>query len=185
MLPCPLRLLQHDVSGAHALFHLRFALPADMPPGIYRLRLDFGVQTRKRRFSLCENSAFAGKSRDKEYASCAYSPPVPVSGRDVRGREVDASRIKPRVYAVLLARYNSNGSRGVVAREDENHFALSNRNIIPDETVLPLRNPQGKPRRLQSGASISGRLHRPQPQHPLGLHVRNPLRAGDRAVREP
>lgn len=141
----PLASLQHDVSGAHALFHLRFALPADMPPGIYRLRLDFGVQTRKRRFSLCENSAFAGKSRDKEYGSCAYSPPVPVSGRDVRGREVDASRIKPRVYAVLLARYNSNGSRGVVAREDENHFALSNRNIIPDETVLPLRNPQGKP----------------------------------------
>jgi len=137
--------LQRDVSGMRALFHLRFSLPPDTPPGIYRLRCDFGVQVKHRRFSLCENSPFAGRSRDKEYSSCAYSPPFPVSGRDLRGIKVDASSVRPRIYALLLAKYNSNGSRGVVAREDADHFALSNRNIIPDETVLPLYNPQGKP----------------------------------------
>jgi hypothetical protein len=141
----PLASLRQDASGARALFHMRFGLPADMPPGIYRLRCDFGVQARRRRFSLCEGSAFAGKSRDREYSSCAYSPPVAVSGKDERGRQVDAATIRPRVYAILLGRYNSNGSRGVVALEDAGHFALSNRNIIPDETVLPLYNPQGKP----------------------------------------
>jgi len=93
---------------------------------------------KRRRLSLCENSPFAGRSRDKEYASCAYSPPFPISGRDSKGNRVDASNVRPRIYAVLLARYNSNGSRGVVAREDADHFALSNRNIIPDDTVLPL-----------------------------------------------
>lgn len=139
----PAASLSHDASGTHALFHLRITLPADIPPGIYRLRCDFGIQARRRRFSLCEGSPFAGRSRDREYTSCAYSPPIPVSGRDVAGSAVDASRIQPSIYAVLLARYNSNGSRGVVAIEDASGFALSNRNIIPDETVLPLFGERG------------------------------------------
>ncbi len=135
--------LKHDAAGTRALFHLRFLLPADTPPGIYRLRCDFGISAR-RRFSLCEGSPFAGRCREREYASGAFSPPIHVNGRDIRGIEVDASRLTPRIYAVLLAQYNSNGSRGVVAREDAGRFALSNRNIIPDETVLPLLNQQGK-----------------------------------------
>jgi len=141
----PVASLQQDSAGAYALFRLSSGLPADMPPGIYRLRCDFGIQARRRRFSLCEGSPFAGRSRDREYLSCAFSPTIPVSGRDVRGNEVDAARLCLRIYAVLLAQYNSNGSRGVVALEDADHFALSNRNIIPDETVLPLYNQQGKP----------------------------------------
>ena len=140
----PVASLRHDANGARALFHLRFGLPAHMPPGIYRLRCDFGIQAR-RRFSLCEGSAFAGRSRDREYASCFYSPPIPLSGRDTKGGEINAATLRPRIYAILLAQYNSNGSRGVMAQEDTDHFALSNRNIIPDETVLPLHNPQGRP----------------------------------------
>ncbi len=136
--------LRHDDAGTHALFHLRFPLPGDIPPGIYRLRCDFGIQARRRRFSLCEDSPFAGRTREAEYTSLAYSPPIGCDGTDVGGKPVDASTIVPRIYAVLLAQYNSNGSRGVVAREDARGFALSNRNIIPDETVLPLYDQRGK-----------------------------------------
>jgi hypothetical protein len=39
---------------------------------------------------------------------------------------------------VLLGNYNSNGYSGVVAEEDKGRFALSPRNIIPDEVVLPM-----------------------------------------------
>ena len=166
--------LRHDVSGAHAVFHLRFALPADMPPGIYRLRCDFGVQP-ENGASAYARLGFRWQSRDGNTrpAPFAAGPGNRQGHQGQRGRCVTQ---KPRVYAVLLARYNSNGSRGVVAREDENHFALSNRNIIPDETVLPLLNPQGKPAAYSLEPQFRGRFHRPPPQHPLGLRVGRALR---------
>jgi len=44
----------------------------------------------------------------------------------------------------LLANYNSNGYYGVVADEDQQRFALSNRNIISDDVILPLYDGNGK-----------------------------------------
>ena len=68
---------------------------------------------------------------------------VQASGVHASGRLVDASAIQPRFPWVLLASYNSNGYRGVVADEDRGRFALSNRSIIPDEVILPLYNDAG------------------------------------------
>jgi hypothetical protein len=39
---------------------------------------------------------------------------------------------------VLLGAYNSNGYRGVIAEEDQKNFALSNRNLIQDDVILPM-----------------------------------------------
>lgn len=72
-----------------------------------------------------------------------YSPVFPASGPDTSGQEIDAESIRPRIPWVLLASYNSNGYRGVVAEEDRHHFALSDRNIIPDEVILPLYDERG------------------------------------------
>ncbi len=48
-----------------------------------------------------------------------YSPPIPASAKHVSGKMIDATTIKPRVPWVLLANYNSNGYRGVVAEQDQ------------------------------------------------------------------
>ncbi|HYB20907.1 MAG TPA: hypothetical protein VEH09_08250, partial [Thermodesulfobacteriota bacterium] len=75
--------------------------------------------------------------------SFLYSPPILCNGRNVNGQTVKAAKIKPRIYWVLLAQYNSNGYRGVIAEEDQLHFALSNRNIVQDQVILPLLNDRG------------------------------------------
>ena len=122
-------------------FEMGAELPADLPPGIYRIRLDYGVTYNKRYYSLngesfAKRPFFVGRPTE----SHLYSPPLRASGRHVSGRMVDGSTIKPRLPWVLLADYNSNGYRGVVAEEDKWRFALSGRNIIPDEVILPLYN---------------------------------------------
>ncbi|HEX9014914.1 MAG TPA: hypothetical protein VF960_02805, partial [Chloroflexota bacterium] len=117
---------------------LETTLPADTPPGIYRLRFDFGVISKKRNYSL-NAEGFAYRPQDpKANKSTFYSQPIPCSGTDVRGRQIDAAGLRRRVYWVLLSQYNSNGYFGTVADEDRGHFALSDRNIIPDEVILPL-----------------------------------------------
>jgi len=131
---------QHLVS-----FHIKTKLPQNLPPGIYRLRLDFGAALKKRLVSL-NGTAFARRGFVKEpNASECYSPPLPASGTRLDGRPVDATAIKPRVPWVLLEQYNSNGYRGVVAEEDKRRFALSGRNLIQDEVVLPLYSENSTP----------------------------------------
>jgi hypothetical protein len=121
------------------------ALPSGIPPGVYRLRLDFGVTVGKRYYSL-NGETFARRPffKNQPTESQMYSPPVRVSGTHVSGKYVDASLIQPRVPWTLLAAYNSNGYQGVVADEDQPHFALSNRFIIPDDVILPLYDVTGK-----------------------------------------
>ena len=111
-------------------------LPADLPPGLYRLRVDFGVKSGGRHLDL--NAAGFASKHAYDLATYLYTPIFPASGKDVSGAGVDAAQIQARVPWVLLADYNSNGYRGVVADEDRARFALSPRNIIPDEVVLPL-----------------------------------------------
>jgi len=110
-------------------------LPADLPPGLYRLRIDFGIKTDGRYLDL--NAAGFASKHAYDLASYMYTSVFPASGKDVSGADVDAAQIQARVPWVLLSDYNSNGYRGVVADEDKARFALSPRNIIPDEVVLP------------------------------------------------
>jgi len=138
----PVRDLQSTDSSRYAHFVLDIPLPADTPPGIYRLRFDFGVAAGRRTLSL-NGEGFGARPRYPEGKSMIYSPPIPCSGPDAMGRWVDAARIRRRVYWVLLGQYSSNGYSGVVADEDRGHFALSDRNIIPDEVILPLYDGNG------------------------------------------
>lgn len=120
-------------------------LPADLPPGLYRLRFDFGVKSKGRTLNL-NGYNFAARPFSQEIGTTtyAYSPCFPASGTHVSGRAVDAARIQARLPWTLLASYNSNGYQGVVADEDKGRFALSNRIIIPDEVVLPLYDSANK-----------------------------------------
>ncbi len=133
------------LSMQQADFSLHATLPVDLPPGIYRVRLDYGVVAKKRNYSLNgETFAYRPFFSGRPTESHVYSPPIPASGRHASGSEVDATTIEPRIPWTLLANYNSNGYKGVVADEDKPNFALSGRNIIPDEVVLPLYDDSNK-----------------------------------------
>ena len=123
----------------------RQMLPADMPPGIYRVRLDYGFTAGKRTYSL-NGETFARRPffKGEPTESQMYGPPVRAAGTLVSGKYSDASTIQPRLPWTLLAAYNSNGYQGVVADEDQGRFALSNRFIIPDDVILPLYDVTGK-----------------------------------------
>ena len=113
-----------------------FDLPADLPPGIYRLRLDFGFKSGTKRLSF-NGESMGIRPKDLNSISCAYSPPVAASGINAAGTWVDGSEVRRRCYWALLWDYNSNGYRGVVAKEDEKNVAISPRNLIHDEIILP------------------------------------------------
>lgn len=113
-----------------------FTLPATLPPGIYRLRFDFGFKSGTKRLSF-NGETMGIRPKDLNSISCVYSPPISASGRDVSGTWVDSSRIVRKCYWVLLWDYNSNGYRGVVAQEDQKKVAISPRNLIQDEIILP------------------------------------------------
>jgi hypothetical protein len=117
-------------------FLTNFNLPQNLPPGIYRLRLDFGLKTGSTRYNF-NGDSIATRPKDLNNASCVFSPPITSSGFDVAGKWVDGSQISRRSYWVLLWDYNSNGYRGVVANEDQSKMAISPRNIIHDEIILP------------------------------------------------
>lgn len=120
-------------------FNLSTKLPYDLPPGLYRLRIDYGVTVKNRYYNL-NGEAFAKRPffTGRQTQSEIYSPIIQASAKRINGSFVDASAIKPRIPWILLANYNSNGYRGVVASEDQPFFALSNRNIIPDDVILPM-----------------------------------------------
>jgi hypothetical protein len=127
------------VNGTRTVtFHAGQELPENLPPGIYRLRMDFGVTMKNRYYSLCgEAFAYRPSFKGRPTESNTYSPPIRASGWHVSGRWVDASRIQPLIPWVLLNNYNSNGYRGVVAEADKPYFGVSGRNLIQDEIILP------------------------------------------------
>ena len=120
------------------LLHASGQLPADLPPGIYRLRLDVGVARGGTNYSL-NGDGFASQPffRGLEPQSFVYSPPIPADGLTLKGAPVSASSIQPRIPWVVLNNYNSNGYHGVVADEDQPYFAISPRNMIHDDVILP------------------------------------------------
>jgi len=139
-----LKLTQELGGERQVIFDVQASLPEDLPPGIYRIRLDYGITVKKRYYGL-NGASFAYRpfSRGEPMDSYLYSPPIRASGSYVGGHWVDAATIKPRIPWVLLGSYNSNGYRGVIADEDRSRFALSSRNIIPDEVILPLYTSKG------------------------------------------
>jgi hypothetical protein len=117
-------------------------LPQNLPPGIYRLRLDVGFKSGKRWVNF-NGDNIGTRPKDLADISCVFSPPISASGLDATGKLVDGSQIKRRSYWVLLWDYNSNGYRGVVAKEDEKRVAISPRNLIHDEIILPRFDSKG------------------------------------------
>lgn len=116
-----------------------------IPPGIYRIRLDFGVTSKGKFYSLT-GEAFARRPffQGRATESHTYSQPIRVSNAHAGGYWVIGENIKPRIPWIILGNYNSNGYSGVVADEDKSHFALSPRTIIPDDVILPMYDANGK-----------------------------------------
>lgn len=141
----PLAALATQGALRRASFQASPLLPSDLPPGLYRLRFDFGVKTKGKTLNL-NGYSFATRpfSQENGTTTYAYSPCFPASGTHASGRAVDATAIQARMPWTLLAAYNSNGYQGVVADEDKGRFALSNRILIPDEVVLPLYDASGR-----------------------------------------
>lgn len=126
-----------------ATFTADFNLPKDLPPGIYRLRFDLGVRSARATFNL-NGDGIGGRAKDSADVSVIYSPPIPAAGKDATGAFVDGATLTRHMYWILLNDYNSNGYRGVVAAEDQDHFAISPRSIMEDEIILPLYDAGGK-----------------------------------------
>lgn len=127
-----------DADTREVTFKTSATLPSDLPPGIYRLRLDYGLTVKARYYNL---NAEAFATRGFPTGPCdseTYSPPLRASGTHVSGRVVNAATVVPRIPWDILANYNSNGYRGGVADEDTPHFGLSSRNLIQDDVILPL-----------------------------------------------
>ena len=128
------------------LLHASGQLPNDLPPGVYRLRLDYGVAVGNSNYSL-NGDAFAYQTsfRGTAPVSYAFSPLIPADGVTVSGAAVQAGTIQPRVPWVLLNSYNSNGYHGVIADEDKPYFAIAARNMIQDDVILPRLDGNNKP----------------------------------------
>ncbi len=122
-----------------ASFVMKQTLPADLPPGIYRMRIDYGFKAGTKMVAI-SGETFASRPFPKGRANenHHYSPIIRASGTHVSGTVIDAASIQPRAPWVLLNNYNSNGYRGVVADEDQGWFAISSRNLIQDDIILPM-----------------------------------------------
>jgi hypothetical protein len=139
----PLASAQPTATGKQVFFNVNTILPKDLPPGIYRIRIDYGVTVGKSNYSL-NGETFSGRpataiAPNLQAESDLYSPPIRASAiYYATGAEINAAKIQPRIPWVILANYSSNGYYGVVADEDKNTFALSGRNLIQDDVILPL-----------------------------------------------
>jgi hypothetical protein len=119
-----------------------FDMPNNLPPGIYRLRLDFGLKIGSKYLDF-NNNTIGVRPTNLNSISCLYSQPIYASGWDTNAVWVEGSQIKRKPYWALLWDYNSNGYRGVVALEDQNKVAISPRSIIHDAVILPKVNVNG------------------------------------------
>jgi len=134
----PLTATQKIENGRLIAFNVATKLPDDLPPGIYRLRFDYGAAMKNRQANL-NAETFARRGFPKGPCdSETYSPPILANAKHVSGKTIDAATIKPRVPWIILGNYNSNGYRGALAIEDQKTFALSNRNLIQDDIILPM-----------------------------------------------
>ncbi|NTU50611.1 MAG: hypothetical protein HGA87_07050, partial [Desulfobulbaceae bacterium] len=131
-------------------FQLNARVMQGIPPGLYRLRANFGVRANYSSTSNPNNYYYY----DLHYSnftrhtfhdgSYAYSSPLlPARGTDASGQYIDATALKASLPGVMLTGYNSNGYSGVVCDEDSTRFALGQFSIMHDEIVLPKVSPAG------------------------------------------
>jgi len=142
----PVSALSVMPSDKRAMLHMSAQLPKDLPPGLYRMRIDFGVMRGTSYYSL-NGDGFAAMPffRGQQPQSYVYSPLIAADGTAATGEKITATAIKARVPWVLLNNYNSNGYKGVVADEDSPYFAVSPRNLIQDDVILPRFDNSNKP----------------------------------------
>ena len=129
-------IVTNDTGWASGSLYGSFTLPNNLPPGIYRLRLDFGFRAGSKYIDF-NNATIGTRPTYLNSISCLYSNPILASGWNVNGAWVDASQIIRKPYWDLLWDYNSNGYRGVVAIENQKSVAISPRSMIHDAVVLP------------------------------------------------
>ena len=166
----PLASTISEGGSRRADFELSTVLPADLPPGIYRLRLDFGFSSKNRLVSLngdvfTYRPFFSGRPAE----SHLYTALIPASGTHVSGRRVDG--LAPEAAPVLgdpgrlqLQRL----PRRRWPRRTRPFFAISNRNLIPDDVILPAYDDNGTDL-LLARTAVSDRISsRTAVQHPLG-----------------
>lgn len=137
------------LSGGAASFSFTAepTIPADLPPGLYRIRADFGFKSktagvdsatgRWKGLSSLNMTTLGVRPPPPMVGSYIYSGLIPASGTNVAGQAVDATRIQARMPWTILHDYSTNGYAGVVADEDSHRFALAQKNLIHDEVVLP------------------------------------------------
>jgi len=125
-------------ANGQIVLHASGQLANDLPAGLYRLRLDYGV-TQGTRYYTLNGDTFASMPffRGQEPQSYFMSPLIAVDGLTPAGNTVAGGTIQPRIPWVLLNNYNSNGIYGVVADEDQPFFAISSRRLIQDDAILP------------------------------------------------
>jgi hypothetical protein len=128
--------LANDTQWTSGKLYGSFNLPNNLPPGIYRLRLDFGFKAGGRYIDF-NNNTIGTRPTDLNSISCLYTPPITSSGWNANNSWIDGTQVSRKIYSILLWDYNSNGYRGVVAKEDQNKVAISPRNMIHDEIILP------------------------------------------------
>jgi hypothetical protein len=141
----PLSAASLDNGRYDAVFDAEQKLPSDLPPGIYRLRVDFGVAVGTRYYSM-QTKTFGYRQsaiQNKPIESHLYSPPIAANGYNRAGEWVKASTLERRLPWVLLSSYNSNGYKGVVAEEDQGRFNIASRNLIHDDVILPMLDNAG------------------------------------------
>jgi hypothetical protein len=135
---------EHDFTSWPQNFEIPITLPDDstehpLPPGLYRIRTDFGVKTKDGGYVDLSGYGMGSRPFLPRRGSYLYSGLHPTLGsKDVLGNAVDATQLQARLPWTLLAQYNSNGYAGAVADEDSARFGLSSRNLIQDDVILPL-----------------------------------------------
>lgn len=140
-----------SIYGQQSLrFQVTASVMQDLPPGLYRFRVNFGVRANYSTKSNPNNYAYY----DLHYSNFTRhpfhdgsytfsSPLLPASGNDATGKYINANAIQARIPWTILNGYNSNGYSGVVADEDSTRFALGQLSLIHDEVVLPKVHPSG------------------------------------------
>ena len=128
-------LVKTAVTRVKAEVNLTLTLPPDLPAGYYRPFLEFGFPEMPAEHppsrSVIRMVHFAGRGSFNE-------APLPIIRVE--------NPASPRLYWPLLLDTLSNGSRGVMAVEDADHFGTAQRILTPsDAFVIPRLGTSGQP----------------------------------------